>query len=194
MIKMTTSLVMMKRLDMFKRQLITQTNNTDKIRELKEISMMIRPRIKMMNLAILTIKKVIKKEKIDNIVKITVKEVIITRKVIINMKEEKAVRVNVDIDKIVETIKIGKIMMAQIKKEEIISIIGTKVGIVNKTTEVSTIVITERKVAIEMKDVVETTIKISSKESIMSALISLKLILTQTIGNITVMIQIFSSK
>ena len=194
MIKMTTSLVMMKRLDMFKRQLITQTNNTDKIRELKEISMMIRPRIKMMNLAILTIKKVIKKEKIDNIVKITVKEVIITRKVIINMKEEKAVRVNVDIDKNVETIKIGKIMMAQIKKEEIISIIGTKVGIVNKTTEVSTIVITERKVAIEMKDVVETTIKISSKESIMSALISQKLILTQTIGNITVMIQIFSSK
>jgi hypothetical protein len=85
-------------------------------------------------------------------------------------------------------------MMAQIKKEEIISIIGTKVGIVNKTTEVSTIVITERKVAIEMKDVVETTIKISSKESIMSALISQKLILTQTIGNITVMIQIFSSK
>ena len=191
---MTTSQVMMKRLDMFKRQLITQTNNTDKIRELKEISMMIRPRIKMMNLAILTIKKVIKKEKIDNIVKITVKEVIITRKVIINMKEEKAVRVNVDIDKNVETIKIGKIMMAQIKKEEIISIIGTKVGIVNKTTEVSTIVITERKVAIEMKDVVETTIKISSKESIMSALISQKLILTQTIGNITVMIQIFSSK
>jgi hypothetical protein len=185
---------MMKRLDMFKRQLITQTNNTDKIRELKEISMMIRPRIKMMNLAILTIKEVIKKEKIDNIVKITVKEVIITRKVIINMKEEKAVRVNVDINKIVETIKIGKIMMAQIKKEEIISIIGTKVGIVNKTTEVSTIVITERKVAIEMKDVVETTIKISSKESIMSALISQKLILTQTIGNITVMIQSFSSK
>lgn len=191
---MTTSQVMMKRLDMFKRQVITQTNNTDKIRELKEISMMIRPRIKMMNLAILTIKEVIKKEKIDNIVKITVKEVIITKKVIINMKEEKAVRVNVDIDKIVETIKIGKIMMAQIKKEEIISIIGTKVGIVNKTTEVSTIVITERKVAIEMKDVVETTIKISSKESIMSALISQKLILTQTIGNITVMIQIFSSK
>ena len=191
---MTTSQVMMKRLDMFKRQLITQTNNTDKIRVLKEISMMIRPRIKMMNLAILTIKEVIKKEKIDNIVKITVKEVIITRKVIINMKEEKAVRVNVDINKIVETIKIGKIMMAQIKKEEIISIIGTKVGIVNKTTEVSTIVITERKVAIEMKDVVETTIKISSKESIMSALISQKLILTQTIGNITVMIQSFSSK
>jgi len=191
---MTTSQVMMKRLDMFKRQLITQTNNTDKIRELKEISMMIRPRIKMMNLAILTIKEVIKKEKIDNIVKITVKEVIITRKVIINMKEEKAVRVNVDINKIVETIKIGKIMMAQIKKEEIISIIGTREGIVNKTTEVSTIVITERKVAIEMKDVVETTIKISSKESIMSALISLKLILTQTIGNITVMIQSFSSK
>jgi len=191
---MTTSQVMMKRLDMFKRQLITQTNNTDKIRVLKEISMMIRPRIKMMNLAILTIKEVIKKEKIDNIVKITVKEVIITKKVIINMKEEKAVRVNVDINKIVETIKIGKIMMAQIKKEEIISIIGTKVGIVNKTTEVSTIVITERKVAIEMKDVVETTIKISSKESIMSALISQKLILTQTIGNITVMIQSFSSK
>jgi hypothetical protein len=92
---------MMKRLDMFKRQLITQTNNTDKIRELKEINMMIRPRIKMMNPAILTIKEVIKKEKIDNIVKITVKEVIITKKVIINMKEEKAVRVNVDIDKIV---------------------------------------------------------------------------------------------
>jgi len=98
---MTTSQVMMKRLDMFKRQLITQTNNTDKIRELKEINMMIRPRIKMMNPAILTIKEVIKKEKIDNIEKITVKEVIITRKVIINMKEEKAVRVNVDIDKIV---------------------------------------------------------------------------------------------
>ena len=98
---MTTSQVMMKRLDMFKRQLITQTNNTDKIRELKEINMMIRPRIKMMNPAILTIKEVIKKEKIDNIVKITVKEVIITKKVIINMKEEKAVRVNVDIDKIV---------------------------------------------------------------------------------------------
>ena len=189
-----TSPEMMKRLDMFRRQLITQTNNTAKVRGLKVIRMLIQPRIKMKNLAILTIEEVTKEEKIDLIAKITAKEVIIIKKVIINTKEEKVVKVNVDIDKIVETIKTGKTMMAQTKKEEIVSIIGTKVVIVNKTTEVSTIVITERKVAIEMKNVVETTIKISSKENIMSALISQKLIPTQTIGNITVMIQSFSSK
>lgn len=184
---MTMSLGMMKRLDMFRRRLITQTNN------LKVIRTTIQPRIKMMNQAILTTEEETNVEMIDPIVTIIAKEVIIIKKVILNTKEVKVVKINVAIE-IVETTKTGKIMMAKTKKEEKISIIETKVVIVNKTTEVSTIVITEKKVVIEMKDVVEIIIKISSKENIMNVLISQKLTLTQTIGNITATIQSFLSK
>lgn len=184
---MTTSLEMMKRSDMFRRLLIPQTNN------LKVIRMMIQPRIKMMNLVILTTEEVTNVEMIDLIVIIIAKEVITIKRVIINTKEEKVVKINVDIDKIVEIIKIGKIMMAKTKREEKIDIIGTMEVIVNKTTEGSKIV-TEKKVAIEMIDVAGITIKISSIENIMNDLISQRLTPTQTIENITAMIQNFSLK